>query len=142
MSNYCAANNTIPLNAELQCTKLLETGSTSENCINSKSELSDRLKLYLWNETGKITKVIDSSNMADFSPKQKQAEIVLIGHDMAENGYLNKIYHLVPKIYAKRPGSIVYSIDWSGLVSTYFLKMLFELLLLNSKNLDRKYAYL
>ena len=60
MSNYCAANDTKSLKAELQCTKLLETGSISENCINSKSELSDRLKLYLWNETGKITKVLYS----------------------------------------------------------------------------------
>ena len=44
-------------------------------------------------------------------------EVVLIGHDMSENGYSSQIQKLVTSIYSKRPNSDVYSIDWSELVS-------------------------
>ena len=63
-------------------------------------------------------KILDVSNLKPGNITMGQPrEVVLIGHDMAENGYSSQIQKLVTSIYSKRPNSDVYSIDWSELVS-------------------------
>ena len=94
--------------------------ASGSNCINPNIQLSNKVKLYLWNEKGEILKVFNVSSSGDITMSGHR-EIVLIGHDMAENGYNPKIRKLVRKIYSKRPNTIVYSIDWSQLVSIYFI---------------------
>ena len=105
---------------ELNCAKLLENGSSvaGSNCINPNFQLSNKVKLYLWNEKGEVLKILDVSNLKPGNITMGQPrEVVLIGHDMAENGYSSQIQKLVTSIYSKRPNSDVYSIDWSELVS-------------------------
>ena len=88
------------------------------NCINPNFQLSNKVKLYLWNEKGEVLKILDVSNLRPGNITMGQPrEVVLIGHDMAENGYSSQIQKLVTSIYSKRPNSDVYSIDWSELVS-------------------------
>ena len=88
------------------------------NCINPNFQLSNKVKLYLWNEKGEVLKILDVSNLKPGNITMDQPrEVVLIGHGMAENGYSSEIQKLVTSIYSKRPNSDVYSIDWSELVS-------------------------
>ena len=98
----------------------MENGSSvaGSNCINPNFQLSNKVKLYLWNEKGEVLKILDVSNLKPGNITMSQPrEVVLIGHDMAENGYSSGIQKLVTSIYTKRPNSDVYSIDWSELVS-------------------------
>ena len=104
---------------ELNCgSQLLENGSFVENdCSNPNFQLNGKLKLFLWNNEGQISQKIDikiAGNIT-FNDSRKD-EVVIIGHDMGENGEIEPIKKLVTRVYEKRPNSILYSIDWSELV--------------------------
>ena len=80
VTNCTVIEDIKPLKLELNCgQKLLENGSETvvNDCSNPNIQLTTKLKLYLWHNTGQILKVIDITN----------AENITIGkarHSMSE----------------------------------------------------------